>query len=285
MLERRGAAGSTLAFLLVFLGTLAAARAVGVGLLDGSLSSTLVLGAAFVLALTAATAVLLLLRRHGLRPTGRRSARLLMWRLVLRRSSAPVLTVVTGRLFDAKAAMPDVDELVRMLDDAVLLSQDVPVALRFQPVELTGLISGEIAVHSHPAERLTLAGTPPEIFTPADPVALARVVRILISNALSSGSHAVVRIDHGTTAVVVHVDDNGLGIPKSERTAVFERAYHMETWPSQRANHCAELVIARQIARLHGGDIGVAASPEGGARFTLHLPLLLAQEDALQIAS
>jgi signal transduction histidine kinase len=44
-------------------------------------------------------------------------------------------------------------------------------------------------------------------------------------------------------------------------------------------------VIARQIARAHGGDIVVSSSPEGGARFTLRLPKLLEQENALQVAS
>ncbi len=45
-------------------------------------------------------------------------------------------------------------------------------------------------------------------------------------------------------------------LPASERTAEREAC-----------------IAARQIARNHGGDIFISSSPEGGARFTVHLPL------------
>ncbi len=270
MLERRGVAGCIFALCATSFVALVAIERNGVAIFDLSISTPVL--ALSVAALVVAAACFLYRR------SARRSAP---------RARFPTLTVVNGGLSAAEGPVPEIDELIHMLDDAVVLSREVPAASRFQAVELTSLLTEQIAAHGTEANtgKLTLTGTPSSLMTLADPAALSRVFQILIRNALSSGSRVMLRIDHGTSALVVHVDDNGFGLPKKERKAVFERAYHMEVLPSQRSNHCAELVIARQIARAHGGDITVSASPEGGARFTLRLSLLLEQACALQAAS
>ncbi|MDQ8698176.1 HAMP domain-containing sensor histidine kinase [Hyphomicrobium sp. LHD-15] len=268
MLERRGVAGCIFALFATSLVALVAIERNDVAIFDLALSTPmLVLSVAAIVA-----AACVLYRRYTRRHAPR--------------ARFPTLIVVNGGLSLAEDPVPEVDELIHMLDDAVVLSREVPVVSRLQAVELTGLLKEQIAAHGTEANprQLTLTGTPPPLMTLADPASLSRVFQILIRNALSAGSRAMLRIDHGTSALVVHVDDNGFGLPKSEREAVFERAYHMEILPSQRSNHCAELVIARQIARAHDGDITVSASPEGGARFTLRLPLLLEQERTLQAA-
>ena len=115
--------------------------------------------------------------------------------------------------------------------------------------------------------------------------AIARAFEILVENALTNGSRASLSCDHGTSNVVVHVDDDGPGVPRSERTHVFDWHYYMSTPPSQQVGCRAELVIARQIVRAHGGDIVVAASPLGGARYTVRLPLLSEHELVMAMAS
>jgi signal transduction histidine kinase len=73
------------------------------------------------------------------------------------------------------------------------------------------------------------------------------------------------------------VDDDGPGVERDDRERIFEWQYYMTTAPSQRRGCCAELVIARRIARSSGGELVVGASPMGGSRFTLRLPLQPAQ--------
>jgi two-component system osmolarity sensor histidine kinase EnvZ len=273
MLERRGVAGCILAFFVTSLIALAASSRGGAGALNGAASPEVLAGAVAIVIAAAAAWLISSRSTHGMRspvphPT-------------------PTLVVLEGSSHIAEERAPNIDDMIHMLDDAVVLSREIPVVQRLQAIELTGLLSASIAEHDTGSDpgRLMLAGKPPQILALADRSALSRVFGILISNALSGGSRATFRIDHGTTALVVHVDDNGLGLPRAERETVFQRAYHMEILPSQRSNHCAELVIARQIARAHGGDIVVSSSPEGGARFTLRLPKLLEQENALQVAS
>jgi signal transduction histidine kinase len=284
MLERRGVAGCILVFFVTSLVALAAFQWDGAGG-DAAVTAALASVAAIVLA----AAAWFFYRRSTQRDAADPHAARRVLTLVIEDDSS----------LTSEEPVLEIDDLVRMLDDAILLSREPPLVPRFRAVDLTKLLSEEISMRAEPgnlpgdatpasgggSRPLTLAGTPPPLLTLADPAALSRVFRILIANALSNGSRATLRVDRGTTALVVHVDDNGLGVPRNEREAVFQRAYHMEIAPSQRSNRCAELVIARQIARVHGGDIIVSASPEGGARFTLRLSLLLEQENALQIAS
>jgi signal transduction histidine kinase len=160
--------------------------------------------------------------------------------------------------------------LVRLLDDA-LQQADRPARLhQSQPVELTALLGAAIRKHG----RSDLAGAPTAISTFGDGRALANLFDNLIANALSSGSRAVLRLDRGTSAVVVHVDDDGPGVPRGDRAGVFHRRTGREA-----------CVTARQIARAHGGDIVISCSPEGGARFTVRLPLHSEQATELQVAS
>jgi signal transduction histidine kinase len=85
--------------------------------------------------------------------------------------------------------------------------------------------------------------------------------------------------------LALHVDDNGAGIARRDREFVFETSYDAEADPLPRTRDRAELVRARKIARAHNGDITISASPDGGARFTLRLPLFEPHQIELAKAS
>jgi signal transduction histidine kinase len=72
--------------------------------------------------------------------------------------------------------------------------------------------------------------------------------------------------------VVVHVDDDGPGIPEAAREQVFERFIRLDEARSRDAGGVGlGLAIAREIAVRHGGSLVVGDSPAGGARLTLTL--------------
>lgn len=70
---------------------------------------------------------------------------------------------------------------------------------------------------------------------------------------------------------VVHVDDDGPGVPASERERIFEPFVRLDA-NRDGGGYGLGLAIARRILRWHDGDIGVHASPLGGARFSLRWP-------------
>jgi signal transduction histidine kinase len=112
----------------------------------------------------------------------------------------------------------------------------------------------------------------------ADREKLALVLHNLLDNALKytpDGGRVVVRAAVDRGRLTVAVTDTGIGMVAEDRQRVFEKFY--------RCNHplAAEvkgsglgLPIARDVARLHGGDVTVESEPGKGSTFTLTLPIV-----------
>lgn len=73
--------------------------------------------------------------------------------------------------------------------------------------------------------------------------------------------------------VVITIRDRGPGIPTDKSERIFERFYTERPQENFGTHSGLGLSISRQIARAHGGDLHGANHPEGGAVFTLTLPL------------
>jgi signal transduction histidine kinase len=74
---------------------------------------------------------------------------------------------------------------------------------------------------------------------------------------------------------VLSVDDDGPGIAPGERERVFERFVRLdEARQRDSGGSGLGLSIVREVATLHRGTAEVLASPIGGARFEVRLPML-----------
>jgi len=129
---------------------------------------------------------------------------------------------------------------------------------------------------AHDAERiypdLRVALVPsPAVLMVGMPVGLRLVIDNAIANAVRHGGATEVRLAVSSLRglVQITVDDNGRGVPESERAAVFERFSRGST-----ASHSGSglgLALVAQQAELHGGTAELDCGNLGGARLTLRL--------------
>ena len=120
-------------------------------------------------------------------------------------------------------------------------------------------------VDGHVEGRLTL---------PVKPNALRRCLDNLIANAERYGKHVWVRAGQRADAIEITVDDDGPGIPPDRRSEAFRPFYRIDASRNPETGGTGlGLAIARDVARIHGGDILLEDSPHGGLRARIRLPL------------
>lgn len=107
---------------------------------------------------------------------------------------------------------------------------------------------------------------------------LRQVVENLLNNALKytqEGGRIAVEATEGKDHVVVHVADNGIGIPAADQPYIFERFYRVESTQTQDFKGTGlGLTIVRSVVEKHGGRVWVESRPGVGSVFTFVLPTL-----------
>ena len=147
-----------------------------------------------------------------------------------------------------------------------------------RPVDLCSVVRDAARVHEAAARAkgIDLAvELPSAIPVAGDPVLLEECVSNLMENAVRytpAGGRVRVRAS-GRPAPAVRVEDTGIGIPPEHIPGIFDRFHRVD--PSRSRGEGGTglgLAIAREIARLHGGDIIVESTPGRGSRFEIRLP-------------
>jgi two-component system osmolarity sensor histidine kinase EnvZ len=106
------------------------------------------------------------------------------------------------------------------------------------------------------------------------PNAVQRCIDNLIANANRYGDHIWLRAGKRGEVTEIVIDDDGPGIPEADREDVFRPFRRLdESRNPETGGSGLGLAIARDIARAHGGDIVLEASPHGGLRARIRLPL------------
>lgn len=99
----------------------------------------------------------------------------------------------------------------------------------------------------------------------AAPERLRRLFENLFRNAIEHGGDGVtVRVGALPDAAGFFVEDDGPGIPASDRDSVFERGYSSDSEGSGLG-----LAIVESVVTAHGWQIAIADAPDGGTRFEI----------------
>lgn len=107
----------------------------------------------------------------------------------------------------------------------------------------------------------------------------------LLNNAVKytpAGGRVTLTAQERDGRLQVEVADTGPGIPAEDQPRVFEKFFRSAA-PELAAvpGHGLGLPLAREIARLHGGDILLRSEPGQGAAFTLELPSDTGAQEAI----
>ncbi len=126
--------------------------------------------------------------------------------------------------------------------------------------------------------------TPEQAPVRIDPEKVQRVLLNLLSNAFKFVPvGGIVRCVVGVAGgwVTLSVGDDGPGVKPELAAAVFERFRQGDGGSARRFGGTGlGLSIAREFVELHGGTIRVGQAPEGGALFTVTLPVVAQVGDA-----
>lgn len=116
-------------------------------------------------------------------------------------------------------------------------------------------------------KRLTISG---------DTDRLIQLVLGLVENAIRhspSASSITIGTSISEGAAAIWVDDEGPGVPLSERERIFEPFYRGAGQARSHGGAGLGLAIARSIAKAHNGTIAAETAVGGGARMIVRIPL------------
>jgi signal transduction histidine kinase len=124
--------------------------------------------------------------------------------------------------------------------------------------------------------RLTTRGRCDALPVLADHARIATMLLNLIDNAIKySPDGGDIEIGWSRRAGIAHISvtDHGVGISREQQSMLFTRFGRLVTPETSNIRGTGlGLYLAREIARLHGGDIVVASDPGRGTTFTVSLP-------------
>jgi len=167
--------------------------------------------------------------------------------------------------------------VAQILDVAQLAAGQLQLELR--PLDLSDLLraaAADVRVR-RPGLRLELQLANALPLVEADADRLRQVLDNLLGNAAKYGApdgRVRVTASPAGSALVVRVEDEGMGIPPDERDLVFEqfhRARNVRESPLPGSG--LGLTISRRIVEAHGGQLSIESGRGHGTAAVLRLPI------------
>ena len=166
----------------------------------------------------------------------------------------------------------DVDEMKAMLEDYVAFAKG-DAGEEIVRTDIAEVLA-EVQSQTHGRNEVSVDMKERPLVVPLRRHAFKRAVANLVNNAARFADHIAVSASKENGSLVVEVDDDGPGIPEAEREHVFRPFYRLDDARNQDAGSTGlGLAIARDIARIHGGDITLGQSRLGGLKAVLTVPV------------
>ena len=176
---------------------------------------------------------------------------------------------------DRRQAETDIEDLVALMDSALLASRSEADSLDLELFDLADLVRDEIRDQQEAGLQATVTVAPSAIGYDilGDRMALRRVLLNLVGNALRYGQSAHVHLLADEAIVTLRIDDDGPGIPEAMRADLMQPFARLEASRSRETGGAGlGLSIVQTLVSAHDGDVSITDTPGGGARVTVRLP-------------
>lgn len=169
-----------------------------------------------------------------------------------------------------ESAKDDLKQVTTLVERLLELARLDTFVIDAQEIDLSLLLSSiaekfrPLALDKHLTLREDIA---PDVHVKADPLLVRQVIGNLLSNAMKFSKPdgtIVLRLSREAFAV----EDDGIGIPQSAQSRIFDRFFQMDA-SRARGGLGLGLALVRRIVDLHGWTIRVQSAQDKGATFTV----------------
>ncbi len=184
------------------------------------------------------------------------------------------------RLNSARIIYDSAAQLEKLIERVMAISQlrTAMKSLDIQPADIAELIKKRIDAASETAEAngVVIENNLPELpQAEVDPQLIAMVVDILLDNAIKYGYSAgtvKVELQHYCRDIFIRITDHGPGIDTETMPYIFDE-FRTEPVQTSKNSTGLSLPLAKEIVKLHNGEITVQSDPSNATVFTVRLPL------------
>jgi len=192
--------------------------------------------------------------------------------------SGPLTAEQKADLSQARQASDRLLGLIQDLLDLTAFKRSVP-DLTIEDVDAVALLR-EVLDSTEGRQP----GVEADVLAPAEPIPDLRSDRRKLVRLLSSivgNAYKFTATGRVTAGVAVHgnrvffrIEDTGIGIPEDARRVIFDEFRQVDGSSTRKYGGSGlGLTLARQLARVMGGDIDVDSTPGKGSIFTIDLPI------------
>lgn len=165
----------------------------------------------------------------------------------------------------------DIDDMQRMVEATLDYLRGLQDQESIQTIDIQALLQSLAADHDALGRDVSVAPGHAAPFA-GRLSALKRALNNLIDNAVKYGGRARIHVDDAADALRFSVDDDGPGIPEADLQRVAEPYVRLDASRNRATGGVGlGLAIARDVARLHGGELVLLNRPGGGLRASLTL--------------
>lgn len=186
--------------------------------------------------------------------------------------AAPLIRAIYHSALNLQASTDDILELTHAMKEQKLVRQQTNLIQLIQEVVDTQQLAAQ-------QKNVTIfhdLSWPKSLTVYCDAGKMKRALHNIVSNAIKyTLPDTVVTLSYESTPKthIIHITDQGIGIPKNEQDKVFAGFYRASNAVAKKIDGTGlGLYLVRVVVKQHGGEVSFASEQDKGTTFTISLP-------------